>query len=147
MAHMPETVDLADVPAAELIDERERWVLKRAIGRVGDQVSSGTLTSQAYWKGLVDELTALRRRLRPAPPARARGVDRPAAGATAAIPTPFGDRFVTLGAYVLDGRFVGYFARITAASHVSHDALCIPVFVGEDGADPSVAPSEAGVAA
>ena len=34
-----------------------------------------------------------------------------------------------LGAYVLDGRFVGYFARLSEDSHVSHDALCVPVFV------------------
>jgi hypothetical protein len=45
------------------------------------------------------------------------------------VPTPWGDRLVTLGAYVADGRFAGYFARITARSHVSHDALCVPVFV------------------
>jgi hypothetical protein len=47
------------------------------------------------------------------------------------VPTPAGDRFVTLGAYVLDGRFAGYFARVTPQSHVSHDALCVPVFVGD----------------
>ena len=51
-----------------------------------------------------------------------------------AIPTPWGDRFVTLGAYVLDGRFAGYFARVTPQSHVSHDALCVPVFVGDEEA-------------
>ena len=48
------------------------------------------------------------------------------------LPTPWGDRFVTLGAYVLDGRFAGYFARITPQSHVSHDALCVPVFVSTE---------------
>ena len=30
-----------------------------------------------------------------------------------AVPTPWGDRLVTLGAYVVDGRFAGYFARLT----------------------------------
>jgi hypothetical protein len=143
----PETVDLADVPVAQLIEERERWVLKRALGRVGDQVFVGMLTSPAYWKGLVDELSALRA-APPVPPAREREAwiaqrlvrQQP-------IPTPFGDRFVTLGAYVLDGRFAGYFARITPVSHVSHDALCIPVFVGEDR-EPSVATThDRGVAA
>jgi hypothetical protein len=44
------------------------------------------------------------------------------------IPTPWGRRLVTLGAYVLDGCFAGYFARITLRSHVSHDAVCVPVF-------------------
>ena len=44
------------------------------------------------------------------------------------ITTPWGERLITLGAYVLDGRFAGYFARVTPASHVSHDALVLPVF-------------------
>ncbi len=42
-----------------------------------------------------------------------------------AIATPFGDRLATLGAYVLDARLVGWFARLTAESHVSHDALVV----------------------
>jgi glutathionylspermidine synthase len=125
--YLPETFDLADVPAEQLIEERESWVLKRALGRVGDQVFVGSLTSQAYWKGLVDELKAI---AVAQTPSERREVwiaqrlvrQRP-------IPTPLGERFVTLGAYVLDGRFAGYFARITSISHVSHDALCVPVFV------------------
>jgi hypothetical protein len=139
---VPETVDLAEVPAVELLAERERWVLKRALGRVGDQVFVGMLTSQAYWKGLVEELAALRLsgsshaasahhpRPEPRPPAEAWVAQRLVRQRP--IPTPLGDRFVTLGAYVLDGRFVGYFARITPVSHVSHDALCVPVFIGDD---------------
>ena len=43
--------------------------------------------------------------------------------------TPFGPRLLTLGAYVLNGRFCGYFARLTPDSHASHNALCLPVFV------------------
>ena len=46
------------------------------------------------------------------------------------IAPPSGEQLVTLGVYVLDGRFVGYFARLGPQSHVSHDALCVPVFVG-----------------
>jgi hypothetical protein len=145
---VPETVDLADVPTEQLLAERERWVLKRALGRVGDQVFVGMLTSQAYWKGLVEELAALRLSgfgaepgQSPSEPGRSAIVD-PASSREAwiaqrlvrqrPIPTPLGDRFVTLGAYVLDGRFTGYFARITPVSHVSHDALCVPVFIGDD---------------
>src|SRR5262249_59152095 len=32
------------------------------------------------------------------------------------IATPWGDRFVTLGVYLLDGEFAGYFARLTPES-------------------------------
>jgi hypothetical protein len=134
---MPETVDLADLSADRLVEEQQGWVLKRALGRVGDQVFVGMLTSQAYWKGLVEELSALRA----AGSLGSAGVEKEAWVAQRLvrqrpIPTPFGERFVTLGAYVLDGRFAGYFARVTPQSHVSHDALCVPVFVGDDPALP-----------
>jgi glutathionylspermidine synthase len=130
---VPETVELEELDTTRLLEEREQWVLKRALGRVGDQVFVGMLTSQAYWKGLVEELVALNS-------ASSTGAARAQRETWIAqrlvrqrpIPTPFGDRFVTLGAYVLEGRFVGYFARITPVSHVSHDALCVPVFVRED---------------
>jgi hypothetical protein len=124
---VPETHDLAELPSDRLLDDREGWVLKRALGRVGDQVFVGMLTSPAYWKGLVDELRALGAADSPAGPREAWIAQRHVRQRP--IPTPLGDRFVTLGAYVLDGRFVGYFARVTPVSHVSHDALCVPVFV------------------
>jgi glutathionylspermidine synthase len=120
-AYVPSSIDVADLPRASLVAERDGWVLKRAYGRVGDQVYVGALFAADGWEPLVDEVRALRasgeswiaqRFVRQRP-----------------IPTPWGDRFVTLGAYVMDGRFAGYFARITPTSHVSHDALCVPVFV------------------
>lgn len=128
--YLPETVDLADMDPERLIAERDQWVLKRALGRVGDQVFVGMLTSQDYWRGLVEEVVSLDvagcdpRGERDPWIAQRIVRQRP-------IPTPFGDRLVTLGAYVLDGRFAGYFARVTPATHVSHDALCLPVFVSD----------------
>ena len=76
------------------------------------------------WAAIVDDARALR--------AGARRGSRSASSRSGPIPTPWGDRLVTLGAYVLDGRFAGYFARITAQSHVSHDALCVPVFASSE---------------
>jgi glutathionylspermidine synthase len=117
---VPESRDVQAVPRDALVAGREAWVLKRAFGRVGDQVYVGSLIEAAEWAALVDEVLAL------------------AAGGQSwiaqrfvrqrTVPTPWGGRYVTLGAYVMDGRFVGYFARITPESHVSHDALCVPVF-------------------
>jgi hypothetical protein len=49
----------------------------------------------------------------------------------ASIPTPWGPRLVTLGVYLLDGVFSGYFARLSPTSHCSHDALVLPVFVDD----------------
>ncbi|MBL8717814.1 MAG: glutathionylspermidine synthase family protein [Myxococcales bacterium] len=115
------TLALEDVDLTTILEEQATWVLKRSFGRVGDQVYVGSLLS---------------------PPAFAQALRAAAAGSLRGeswvlqrfvpqrpIPTPFGPRLVTLGAYVLDDTFVGYFARLTVHSHVSHDALCVPVLV------------------
>jgi glutathionylspermidine synthase len=119
---IPETHEVTDVGRDELVRNRASWVVKRAMGRVGDEVFVGQLGDDAEWGPIVDDV-----------------LGRAAAGECwiaqrfveqRPVPTPWGDRLVTLGAYVMDGRFVGYFARITPTSHVSHDALCVPVFAG-----------------
>jgi hypothetical protein len=118
--HIPYSLDLLTVPREDLIANRASWVVKRSMGRVGDQVFVGQTYAEDDWIPLVDEIRE----------ARASGqvwlaqrfvVQRP-------VTTPWGDRYVTLGAYLQDGNFAGYFARITRTSHVSHDALCVPVF-------------------
>jgi glutathionylspermidine synthase len=123
---IPETHALGDVPRDELVASRPEWVVKRAMGRVGDEVFVGPLVRDADWASMVDEARELA-----------------AAGDSwiaqrfvpqRVVPTPWGDRLVTLGAYVLDGHFAGYFARVTPESHVSHDALCVPVFAEAGGA-------------
>jgi glutathionylspermidine synthase len=118
--HVPPSFDVADVPRDRLIAQKHDWVLKRALGRVGDEVFVGPLLDLNAWTAVVDTVCAMR-----------------AAGESwiaqrfvpqRSVPTPWGERFVTLGAYVMSGRFVGYFARVTPESHVSHSALCVPVF-------------------
>ena len=118
--HIAESYDVLEVARDDLVAGRNGWVVKRAMGRVGDEVFVGPLLSDDGWTYLVDAIRArvaygerwvAQRFVRQRP-----------------IPTPWGDRLVTLGAYVLDGCFAGYFARVTPHSHVSHDALCVPVF-------------------
>jgi glutathionylspermidine synthase len=120
--HLPETFDLAEVSRAALLADRGGWVVKRALGRVGDEVFVGAVCDDdVEWTALVDG--ALSKRSRGEPWIAQRFIrQRP-------VPTPWGPRYVTLGAYVLDGAFCGYFARVTRESHVSHDALVVPVFV------------------
>jgi hypothetical protein len=122
--HGPPSFDLEDVARETLIAEQRAWVLKRAYGRVGDEVLVGPLFEAEEWGRAVDAVRAMR-----------------AAGESwvaqrfipqRAVATPWGPRFLTLGAYVLDGQFVGYFARITPESHVSHEAVCVPVFTEAD---------------
>lgn len=117
---LPRTQMVEEVSDAELLEGRAHWVLKRSFGRVGDEVFVGALMSDAEWE---EALALVRFRAADAWIAQRFVRQRTAA-------TPWGPRYVTLGAYVLDGEFVGYFARLTPESHVSHDALCLPVFVG-----------------
>jgi glutathionylspermidine synthase len=117
---VPETYELCQLPRDQLVVERASWVVKRSMGRVGDEVFVGALLRDDDWARVVDDARALagkgeswivQRFVRQRP-----------------VPTPWGDRLVTLGAYVEDGRFAGYFARMSPYSHVSHDAVCVPVF-------------------
>jgi len=120
--HLPDTFDLADVARERLLGDRVGWVVKRALGRVGDEVFVGAVeATDAEWTALVD--SALKKRAAGEPWIAQRFVRQ------SPVPTPWGPRFVTLGAYVMDGAFCGYFARVTPESHVSHDALVVPVFV------------------
>jgi len=118
---VPDSWEVESIGRDALLAGRVSWVIKRALGRVGDQVFVGALATDPEWRGLVDEVLV-------AVAAGERWI------AQTFVPqrrlrSVHGERFLTLGAYVLDGRFCGYFARITPTSHASHDALCVPVFV------------------
>jgi len=115
------TVDVAELQFEELLRDRPEWVLKRDLGRVGDEVFVGEVCETDQWATAVREI--LRLRAGGEPWIAQRFVPQ------ATFPTPWGRMMVTLGVYLLDGRFVGYFARVTPVSHVSHDALCVPLFV------------------
>jgi hypothetical protein len=120
--HTPQTFELLELPPEQLLAERTSWVLKRSLGRVGDEVFVGELQDDDSWA-----------KLNLAVQAAARGSEKECWIAQRfvpqkPIPTPYGEMLVTLGVYVLDGRFVGYFARMSPYSHVSHEALCLPVF-------------------
>lgn len=131
--HLPRTLDLAEVAEDELLQDRAGWVVKRALGRVGDEVFVGELVAQESWPFLLKELYQ-RRAAGEVWIAQRFVRQRP-------VPTPDEPRLLTLGAYLLDGAFVGYFARLSAESHVSHDTLCVPVFVApERGASRLPAP-------
>jgi hypothetical protein len=121
----PETYAFRSLDGNTLARERRDWVLKRDLSRVGDHVIVGALeTDEAFRAAIyaVDEAEAdgeVWIAQRYVPPG--------------AVMTPWGMRCLTLGVYLLDGAFVGYLARLTTASHCSHDALVVPVFVAGEG--------------
>lgn len=121
LRHLPLTLALESLPAPALLADRRGWVLKRALGRVGDEVFVGDLHDDQEWAEVVSGVVALE--LAGEAWIAQRYIPQ------RSIDTPWGPRLVTLGVYVLDGVFVGHFARLSSVSHVSHDALCVPVFV------------------
>lgn len=118
-----ETIALADADRSLLASARPDWVLKRDLSRVGDHVIVGALAGDDEMRAAIRDVEEMERegdvwiaqRFVPQRP----------------IATPWGPRLLTLGAYVLDGSFAGYFARLSPTSHCSHDALVLPVFVEE----------------
>ena len=117
----PATSALRDVDGASLLRHRADWVVKRDLSRVGDHVVVGALETDESFKETLDAIAESEEdgevwiAQRFVPPGL--------------VPTPLGPRCLTLGVYLLDGKFVGYFARLSAESLCSHDALVVPVFV------------------
>ncbi len=120
----PETFAFGALDGSVLGRERAGWVVKRDLSRVGDHVVVGALQTDEAFRATLDgvaeaeadgEVWIAQRFI---PPGH--------------VPTPWGPRCLTLGVYLLDGVFAGYLARLTTASHCSHDALVVPVFVRGD---------------
>ena len=117
----PETFAYRDVDSAILARDRADWVVKRDLSRVGDHVIVGALETDEAFRGTLEGIAEAEAdgevwiAQRFVPPGY--------------VQTPWGPRCLTLGVYLLDGVFVGYLARLTTASHCSHDALVVPVFV------------------
>ncbi|MDB4946294.1 MAG: hypothetical protein JWP97_5828 [Labilithrix sp.] len=123
-----ETRAFAACAKGELLEPgaREEWVLKRDLSRVGEHVVVGALETEGSYRAAVaaigeaeseGEVWVAQRYVPPA-----------------FVGTPWGPRCLTLGVYVMDGVFAGYFARLSSASHCGHDGLVVPVFV--DAAEP-----------
>src|SRR5262249_14530849 len=94
--HLPETHEVTEVSRADVVGHRSDWVVKRAMGRVGDEVFVGELFRDDDWGPLVDDVRARA--------ARGEAWIAQRFVRQRCVPTPWGDRFVTLGAYVMDGR-------------------------------------------
>jgi hypothetical protein len=117
----PTTLAMRGADAETILRERASWVLKRDLSRVGDHVVVGELFSDGGFRDALASVAEAEREgevwiAQRFVPQRA-------------IATPWGPRLVTLGVYLLDGAFAGYFARLSATSHCTHDALAVPVFV------------------
>ena len=116
--HCPHTEPFRLERVERLRDERERWVLKRSFGRMGDAVVLGSLVTEREWDAALAE--AVR-----APNAyciQERFAVRPVAFAS-------GPLYPAIGAYVVNGRFAGYYSRAAARPLITHEAFHVATLV------------------
>jgi len=127
----PETVCLAeqwsdDSFRKELEGQRSAWVLKQNFGRMGDNVVMGSLVNETDWKAALTEVGkqpgswVAQRCFGVAPVAFAAGPLYPA-----------------VGAYLINGRFVGYYSRVAAAPFLTHQATYVPTVIDDQGNSPA----------
>lgn len=116
--HCPSTEAFEPSKIAALQHERERWVLKRAFGRMGDSVVIGALSTDSLWASALAE----------------------AAGAPAdfCIQERFGARALTfeagqlypaIGLFLVNGRFAGYYSRVAPQPLITHEAYHVATLV------------------
>ncbi|HXV85117.1 MAG TPA: glutathionylspermidine synthase family protein [Gemmatimonadales bacterium] len=116
--HCPRTVPFSAAAATSARSERERWVLKRAFGRMGDAVVMGMLVSEQEWDLAVAEA------------ARAPGEwcfqER-----FSVRPLEFeaGMLYPAVGAFVVNGRFAGYYSRAAERPLITHQAYHVGTLV------------------
>jgi len=114
----PETKCFCSSYIPQLLEEQSQWVLKRAFGRMGDSVVMGNLVSQAEWQLSIDEAGKqpneflLQRRFDVNPVTFSRG-----------------QQFPALGAFVVNGRFAGYYSRIHPVQFLTHEATYVPTLI------------------
>jgi glutathionylspermidine synthase len=111
-AHSPRTWTFAPEWHDCLRTEPERWVLKRVFGRMGDAVVMGSLVSSKVWE---DTLREAAQHPREWCVQECFTVSRLAFNA--------GEMYPTLGAYVVQGRFAGYYSRVAPRPFLTHEAL------------------------
>ena len=116
--HLPHTEPFRRERLDAVREERDRWVLKRAFGRMGDAVVLGSLVSAADWdralQGAAREPHAycIQERFR-----------------VRSVPFGSGPLYPALGAYLVNGRFAGYYSRVASRPFISHEAPHVATLV------------------
>jgi hypothetical protein len=105
------SLHLEAVPREMLVAERERWVLKGAFGRMGDSVCLGSELEPAQWERALDAAFV--------EPGRFAVQER---FDTAPMWFSDGIGYATIGAFLVDGRFCGYFSRVAKTPLIGYEA-------------------------
>jgi glutathionylspermidine synthase len=116
--HCPHTEPFAPEKVPMLMDERERWVLKRAFGRMGDSVVIGALCTEKEWTDAIAEAAGA--------PGEFCMQER---FAVRSFPFRAGSLYPAVGAFVVNGRFAGYYSRAAARPLTTHEAYHVATLV------------------
>jgi glutathionylspermidine synthase len=116
--HCPLTLPFDAMDAGRLRDERERWVIKRAFGRMGDSVVIGALVTPQQWDAALKD-------------AARTPLEFCAQERFVATPLEFrtGPMYPAIGAFVVNGRFAGYYSRAAPQPLTTHEAAHVATLV------------------
>lgn len=117
-ALLPETAD----PRRVSWNRNAEWILKPALGRVGEDIAIREVITPREWKAI-----ARSARLRPGQWVAQRRFESRALCATD------GNRHVCIGVFTVDGRAAGFYGRISARPRIDQQAQDSPVLVTNDG--------------
>jgi glutathionylspermidine synthase len=116
--HCPRTEPFQPSQVEMLREERGGWVLKRAFGRMGDSVVIGDLCTQKEWDEALAEAVLTPREFC----IQERFAVRPLAFAA-------GPMYPAVGAFLVNGRFAGYYSRAAARPLITHEAYHVATLV------------------
>ncbi len=115
---IPETYFFSTDQRKMLLAEKEKWVIKEAFGRMGDTVYIGRLMDQINWQKMVE--TACKR------PEKFL-IQKFFHVKTLGFSTQ--RLYPALGAYVINGKFGGYYSRASSKPILTHEAYYVPTLV------------------
>jgi len=114
-AHTPASLRLEEV---DTIDDRSRWVLKNAFGRMGDTVVMGNLAKESVWN---ETLAAARKQPHEWLLQERFDVEPLQDGGT-----PF---YPSLGVYLVNHCFAGYYSRAAHQPFINHEAYHVATVI------------------
>lgn len=116
--HLPRSLYLKESLREQLVAERTDWVLKGAFGRMGDTVRLGIGASPEQWAEQIDRALlssdsfAVQQRFDPVPLWFSNGL-----------------AYATIGLYLLDGEFAGYYSRVSPYPVINYDSQHVATLV------------------
>jgi glutathionylspermidine synthase len=116
--HAPLSLPFQPEPRDRWLTEQSRWVLKEAFGRMGDTVVIGALVNATDWQRALDE-------------AAKRPADFLMQTRFEVAPLEFaaGPMYPALGAFLVNGRFAGYYSRADPRPLLTHEAYHVATLV------------------